>query len=730
MDDQFDLNLRNPLNLNQPENVDSLPIGDQRKSLPPGQMIDNRFRVIRELGRGGTGTVYQVEQILLKREFAMKVLDPIQVTDESWRRFQKEAQAAGRLDHPGFVKVHDFGLMDNQIPYFTMDLVSGDTLAERLRKQGSMSVATALPIFIQLCFALDYAHSQGVIHRDVKPSNISLMPLKDTSDEQVKILDFGIAKLVGVDTTSLTQVGSVFGTPFYMSPEQCMGQPVDLRSDIYSLGCVFYEMLTSAPPFTTANALTLMMQHQSDSAPSLKEASMGGQFPAELEALIQKMLSKNPNERYQRLVDTANDLINLQQGKAPSATIAKKIEEGSSRRKNKYIQVVAAVLLTAIVGTGLFYMQAKKQPDATASKTPVEASSEKVAPAVTPEEETVEDFDNHFKVDYADVVDEYFSSAVQQNGLSYRVFKFPKKDPIGDVEYYDIHNEKHVVPAMGKIFVPRFPTQPSIISMTIDWKMCKTSPQLLKKFRPDEIGGLKFTDDDYRKTLATDDIFDDTLSFVDNLTSIYAIELPAVVTNKCAVHLAKLTNLKFLDANRTGLSGDELVKFPALPHIKGLKISMIKNARVVLPILKRSQSLMWLKVVADDLQDSDLKNLADLPALEELALRDNPKITDQGLTYLVGLPHLQRISLDGCHITPKSITTLRKMNVSDFISLDVSNWSKADVAALRKAVSCRVLTWDYKNQEPRTLDDAAAAFQPPRFQGIPVQLKKAMERGE
>lgn len=731
MDDQFDLNLRNSLHLNQPESGDTASLADQRKSFSPGQMIDNRFRIIRQIGRGGTGTVYQVEQVLLKKEFAMKVLDPIQVTDESWRRFQKEAQAAGRLDHPGFVKVYDFGLIDNQIPYFTMDFVSGDTLAECLRKQGPMSVASALPIFIQLCFALDYAHSQGVIHRDVKPSNIALMPATGTADAQVKILDFGIAKLVGVDTTNLTQVGSVFGTPFYMSPEQCMGQPVDLRSDIYSLGCVFFEMLTGAPPFTTENALTLMMQHQSDTPPSLKEASMGGQFPAALEALIQKMLSKNANQRYQRLVDTANDLIDLQQGKAPSVTIAKKIQEGTSSRRHKFAFALVGLTLTLIAGTVFFLTQARHQAEPTVLKVEVKTSPETNSLLPPLERSNVELLENGSQVDYSDVNESYFSTDWKQNGIPCRLFKFSNNSSIGDVAYYDFQNKRQEVPAKGKLIVAKFPTQPSIINITLDWKMCKASPQLLKKFRPDEIGHLQFKDDDFRKALGADDCFDDTLSFIDNLTSIYAIDLPSPVTDKGLNHLTKLPRLMYLNASRTRISGDELKKFPTLRQMRGLKISMIKNARVVLPKLKQSPVLISLKLVADDLQDSDLKNLANLPALEELALRDNPKVTDAGLEYLVGLPNLQRITLDGCHITPKSIKTLSKMNIKNHICLDVSHWSKADIAALQKSVSCKVRSWNYRDQEPGPADMATMAPEPVGDgDDVGMRKRKSPERGE
>src|SRR5262249_28114870 len=160
--------------------------------------------------------------------------------------FQKEAQAASRLDHQNLVKAHDFGLVDEGRPYFVMDLVEGRTLSQRIKEEGPISVAEALKIFIPVCFGLEYAHDHGVVHRDLKPSNI-MLTMKSDGQYEPKVVDFGIAKFVQEQegtTTALTKTGEIFGTPFYMSPEQCKATNVDNRSDIYSLGCVMFEALT------------------------------------------------------------------------------------------------------------------------------------------------------------------------------------------------------------------------------------------------------------------------------------------------------------------------------------------------------------------------------------------------------------------------------------------------------------------------------------------------------
>jgi serine/threonine protein kinase len=697
MDEKFEQKFHHSLNQSLHSDTEEIGsdarlTGDARSFFSPGQIIDGRFRIVRELGRGGTGIVYLVEQILLKQNFAMKILEPVQVSDEAWRRFQKEAQAAGKLDHPGFVKVHDFGLIDNCTPYFTMDLVQGETLADRLRRNGPMTVAQALPIFIQLCFALDYAHSKGVIHRDIKPSNVAFAQDEAANVEQVKILDFGIAKLAGAETTTLTKVGAVFGTPFYMSPEQCSGHPVDSRSDIYSLGCVFFEVLAGAPPFSSEQALTLMMQHQTEKVPSLKEVSMGGQFPAALETLIRKMLAKNPNQRYQRLSETASDLIEFQQGKIPNLSVAETVVLLSPKSKTKTLLIAMAVIvpLIAFAATSVAIFSQATKPQ---SKKDVSiASGDQSKPAQPVGSDTTVDLldSNVDAADEAMTTAEFFSVPEERNGISYRVFNFPKRTPIGEISFIDIStNKEQRKPAVGTIAIACKPGSPCI-ALRLSWATCNFSPQLLKKFRPDEVSQLSLEDNDYRKHMIPNDIYDNALNFVDGLKSIFYIELPTPVSRASIPHIAQLPHLVSFRCSRTKITGDDLTKLPQLPKMKFLFMSMIKNARGAFPVLKHSRSLLALKVVSDNLNDADLKQIAKISSLRELVLRDNPEITDAGVKNLVGMPHLQSLSLDGCNITPRAIKDLKQLHIADFVSLDLKDWSQSDIDELLKQVTCDV----------------------------------------
>ncbi len=292
------------------------PGADIQCRLQPGDIASQRYRIQSLIGQGGMGVVYKVEQIFLGKELALKVLSTRSVSPVTIRRFQHEARAAFGIDHPGLIAVHDFGLLDDKVPFLVMDYINGQSLADRIRQKGTLLLEEAVPIFLRTCFALGYAHQQGVVHRDIKPSNIMLVDgMPATADGSVKIVDFGIAKFTQLeksDIQALTRTGEVFGSPLYMSPEQCSGSPVDERSDIYSLGCVFFEALTGTTPFVGANALSTMMLHMGERPPSLKEASMGKVFPPLLEQIIAKMLAKNVADRYQSLTQVAGDLAVLE----------------------------------------------------------------------------------------------------------------------------------------------------------------------------------------------------------------------------------------------------------------------------------------------------------------------------------------------------------------------------------------------------------------------------------
>ena len=262
--------------------------------------LAGRYRLDEVIGRGGMSTVYRGTDLDLDRTVAVKVaLDPL--VEESpiyLARFTREAQAAAAIDDAGVVTIYDAGA-DGPTRFIVMEFVPGQSLADILREHSPLEPARAADIAAQAAGALSAAHARGIVHRDIKPGNIMVTP-----DGSVKVLDFGIAR--AVDSGTLTQTATVLGTSAYMSPEQALGQPADARSDIYSLGCVLYEMLTGKPPFIADVAAAVMHQHVRVEPKRARERNPA--VPPALDALVMEMLAKSPGDRPQTAAEVRDRL--------------------------------------------------------------------------------------------------------------------------------------------------------------------------------------------------------------------------------------------------------------------------------------------------------------------------------------------------------------------------------------------------------------------------------------
>lgn len=277
-----------------------------------GKTIDDHYEILSVVGRGGMSIVYRARDVRLNKIVAIKTLLPHLVLHPlSNQRFHQEAKAARNISHQNVVTIYDFGNCEGQ-PYLVMDFLEGIAVTSVIQEEGKVPVQRALHIFNQVADALAHAHDKGVIHRDLKPSNILLVN-HDGDPDHVKIVDFGIAKLLpqeGMDAVNLTQTGEVFGSPLYMSPEQCKGEKLDARADIYSMGCFMFETLTGKPPYPGENTLEVLYKHINEAVPSFKEA--GTKLPEKLEAIVLRCLAKDPAQRYQNMRVLQEDLLKFQ----------------------------------------------------------------------------------------------------------------------------------------------------------------------------------------------------------------------------------------------------------------------------------------------------------------------------------------------------------------------------------------------------------------------------------
>ena len=277
-----------------------------------GQTLAGKYRIDKLIKTGGMGSVYRGKHVLMDKTVAIKVLRPsLAVDDAVVARFSREAKAASKISHPHAVSVTDFGEAENGVVFLVMEYLDGRTLKDVINSEGAMSLDEAVAIIRQVAGALDAAHSQGVVHRDLKSDNIMLV--SHNGDRWAKVLDFGIAKIQqpeGKRDMDITEANLVVGTPQYMSPEQCsqMG-PLDPRSDIYSLGIIVYEMLAGKVPFTGESPTVIMMKQVQDSPPSILKTRP--ELPEEADKIIKRALAKQPLDRYQTAGDLSAALTSL-----------------------------------------------------------------------------------------------------------------------------------------------------------------------------------------------------------------------------------------------------------------------------------------------------------------------------------------------------------------------------------------------------------------------------------
>ncbi|CAB4914112.1 unannotated protein [freshwater metagenome] len=305
-------------------------------------LLGGRYTVGEMIGTGGMADVYIAQDERLARQVAVKILRSDLAKDPSFvSRFRKEAFAAAGLNHPGIVAVYDSG--EDPAPYIVMELVSGHTLRELIHRGERIPLDRALEIGEGILAALEYSHERGIVHRDIKPANIMITEMGD-----VKVMDFGIARAMDDFGATLTSTWNIVGTAQYLSPEQAMGDTADARSDIYSTGCLLFEVLTGRPPFTGDTPVSIAYQHVSGELP--KPSSIQPTLPDDVDVLLAVALAKKPQDRYQSAGLMFDDVHRVRTGQA----VTTKIARTKISRRTVLTSTLALVLTLTVAIGGVF----------------------------------------------------------------------------------------------------------------------------------------------------------------------------------------------------------------------------------------------------------------------------------------------------------------------------------------------------------------------------------------
>jgi serine/threonine protein kinase/Tfp pilus assembly protein PilF len=334
------------------------------RRLEKGSTIAGKYKIIEVLGRGGMGIVYKAEDKKLKRNVALKFLPPELIqNEEAKERFVREAQAAAALSHPNICTIHEIDEEEDS-SFISMEYVEGESLREKMEK-GPLEIDEALDISMQVAEGLEEAHKKGIIHRDIKGSNIMV-----TEKGQAKIMDFGLAKVSGA--TFVTREGTTMGTVAYMSPEQARGEAVDFRTDIWSYGVVLYEMLSGQLPFKGESESSVLYSIEHKESKPLRDIKPG--IPAELEQIVGKALRKNPQDRYQHVKDLIDDLYAISKGVVPPKIKAAIRRARLSKIKRIYLYSGITVLSVLLIAAGLYVFVLRSKPITSVAVLPFENS--------------------------------------------------------------------------------------------------------------------------------------------------------------------------------------------------------------------------------------------------------------------------------------------------------------------------------------------------------------------
>lgn len=679
-----------------------------------GKVIAGKYEIVSFLGEGGMSSVFQAKDLVINRLVALKILLSLRTADErSILRFQKEATAAGRLNHPNIVQLYDVGTHVDGTPYLVMDYVPGVTLTERLRSHGQLPTWEAVKFFVQVCDALAHAHSNGVIHRDIKPSNL-LITTGPGGSEIIKILDFGIAKVwdEALSVQQTTRTGEVFGSPLYMSPEQAVGTKVDFRSDIYSTGCALFEALSGLPPHVGETTLSTIMKHQNDKAPTLREASLGREFPSQLEEVVAKCLAKKPDDRYQSMSEVREALNNVIRtmesgslvkkavGSSTSVTSAQSAGASQTKSSKSKKLFVAAALVATIVGLLACAMLSQFAPSSKTIQTPALNQLNQPAQPLAKNSASKEDMSSLPVIDSLGRAPDKESIKVQSNpdaasllpDVAYSEPKSPEYDREVEEQYRsnpdapELRLVDYRISSVGVETITKFKslrklnlTHAVFNDLTPEWAKLATLPLSIFSATNTELsdtGLLAITKISSLRDLNLGQclqLTDRSMANVQHLKLLRKIEAPfCKFTDNGLALMARAENLENLNLDSNSyIHGAPLAALAKLSHLGELKLGATAIDDASAAPIGKCVGLRVLNLGHTKISDASIPMLMKLKAHLRILTLDETAISDAAIKQLANL-ELSQLRVEKCpNVTQAALNDFRQKHPTCLVLDDV-----------------------------------------------------------
>ncbi len=609
--------------------------------------LPDRYKILDKIGAGGMGTVYKVFDSILDKVFALKVLRfDARSSPNEVLRFQKEAKAAGNLVHKNIMKVIDFGVTSDEIPYMVLEYLEGHTLKDLILEEGPLQIDRAIPMISQIVGALECAHSQGVVHRDLKSHNI--MVCESGGDPTlVKLYDFGIAQ-ISVNNMTLTAPNAIVGTPAYMSPEQAQGGKVDHRTDIYSLGCVLFEMLTGELPFKGESSLELLDQHINKPAPLIGKIipELSGHV---LEEVVQRCLEKKPHKRFQ----DAGEILQSMNSLVLKSETPVEVAPSKTSNANPELRAVAGVAVALLILFGLALFITLKLMTPLKDEPVSSASPIAPAPALDRSIDLEKELDPKYHVidttldlKQSQYADEVLTEIAQTRVKVKRVL----------IDHATISDRG--MAALAKLKSVKKIEADGLTGVTAGGiSQLKKLPSLetlhLQNFLVpdpafDVVGDLK----GLKEFIGTD--FDEhRFQVISNLPDLELLRVENVVADQnCLKILSRLKNLNVIDLDKcTKLDSKALGLLARLSKVHHFEINKTplfkKQTDNPLNHINKFRGVRTLGLEYDNLTDGDMDFIKSMNKLRTLKLNGNDKLTDEALRKIEKLD-LEKLYVDGC----------------------------------------------------------------------------------